>query len=355
MTRNYIVINDLHLGVQRQAGTTIESGEALREYGHQMHEDLLRNAESVGADVIVNGDLTDTFDIQLGQALEVYRVADDFLARTQSKLYWSLGNHDLSKDSSKLGTVSFIGALLSSKYPDRFMLISEPTMIPHNVYIIPHLRNQDLFDLALSQVPDGTEYLLLHCNFDNKFAMAADNSLNITREQVRGFKDRGMVVVLGHEHQGRTAFGDKLVITGNQFPSSVSDCMAHGDGQKEGVKYLLQIGEDTHRLSSCWWAKGSFLDIDWRNTDGWEDRQFIRVSGKATAEEADAVLRIISGIRSKSKAFVVANAVQISASDSLDDLADSVEDIRKIDVMQMLIEQLTDEQAAVVRTLLEKQ
>ena len=36
-----LVINDLHLGVQRSGGTTIASASELRAYGHRKHRELL--------------------------------------------------------------------------------------------------------------------------------------------------------------------------------------------------------------------------------------------------------------------------------------------------------------------------
>jgi Calcineurin-like phosphoesterase len=225
-----LVINDLHLGVQRTGGTTRASADALREWGHQQHRRLLRLAPAHGCDrVIVNGDLSDVYDLPLGQALEIYMAADEFMvSHPDIDLVWALGNHDLSKDSSRLGTVAFVAALLGMKHPDQFQMVSEPTMLEGGVYVVPHLPNQELFDLALSRVPEGEIYILLHCNYDNKFAMQSDGSLNLCRDEAKRLIKGGGTVILGHEHQQNEAFGGKLVVVGNQFPSSISDCLGSG-------------------------------------------------------------------------------------------------------------------------------
>ena len=232
-----LIINDLHLGVQRNGGTTISSASALREYGHEQHRRLLRLAPTHGCSrVIVNGDLVDTYDIPLAQALQIYEDTDTFMNEYPDiDVVWGLGNHDLSKDSSKLGSAAFIGALLALKHA-RFTLIRGAGVISEDIYMVGHVPNQDLFELELSSVPADTKYLLLHCNYDNAFAAVAENSLNLSRDQAKSLKARGLTMIFGHEHQGRESLGGSVVVVGNNFPSSIADCLPHGDGQKDGMK-----------------------------------------------------------------------------------------------------------------------
>ena len=49
------VFNDLHLGVQRSGGTTPATAEALREYAHRKHAQLLDLAYD-GDTIIINGE-----------------------------------------------------------------------------------------------------------------------------------------------------------------------------------------------------------------------------------------------------------------------------------------------------------
>lgn len=351
-----LAISDLHLGVNRTGGTTSTSLEELRAYAHRKHRELLGMAVTLDCGrVIVNGDLTDQYSVPLSEAIEIYRAADDFLSENEDKeIVWGRGNHDVSKDSSKLGTVDFIGALLEMKYPTRFKLVSKPTLID-DIYVLPHCSNQEIFDLELGRVPDGVKYLALHCCFDNTFAAESDHSLNITRAQAKELVKR-MTLVLGHEHQGRTLMNDKVIIVGNNFSQSVSDCLVHGEGQKDGRKYALVIDGDDMELVPTWSFKddvGGFREVDWRDLAKAPDGPlFIRVSGDATAAEAPSVIKAISKFRQISKAFVVTNGVKVEGVAGADELAASVEDIRSVGVLQMLIDTLDPDQAACVRKLL---
>jgi hypothetical protein len=339
--------------VQRSGGTTISSAAALRKWALERYVELLKTGADLGCGrIIVNGDLTDVYDILLADGLDILVATREFLEERPAvqELVWGLGNHDLSKDSSKLGIVAFLGAILSGWFPQRFRLVRSPEMvdIDDGIYMIPHVVNQEQFDLALSRVPDNVKYLLLHCNYDNTFAGAMDHSLNISREQVRKFRDRGMRVVLGHEHQHRTLMNGNLIIVGNQFPTSVADCLSHGDAQKDGKKYALLIdGERAEHVQT--WSRddsdGWFAEVDWQElSEVFEDgRGFIRVIGEATATQAADVVKAIAAFRQRSQSFVVTNAVKVEGLETGGEELTTQEDIRQIDVIGLLIEMLDDE------------
>lgn len=358
MTRR-LVINDLHLGVQRSGGTTLSSANALRAWAHQRHAALLNLAVAHNCDVVtVNGDLADQYDIPLGEGIEILATARDFLnAHPDKELEWGLGNHDLSKDSSKLGIVAFLGTILEGWFPGRFRLIREPSMLAGGAYMIPHLVNQEQFDLALTRVPDEAKQVLLHCNYENTFAGALDHSLNVSREQVRKLRDRGMTVILGHEHLSRTLMNGHLVIVGNQFPTSVMDCLAHGDAQKDGKKRALVIAEDGSFEYIETWSKndpdGWFAEADWRELEDLHEdgRGFVRVVGEAVATEAADVVKAIAKFRQRSNSFVVTNAVQVEGLEAQDDEIVTQEDIRRIDVIGLLLGMLDERQAQKIREL----
>lgn len=355
------IFSDLHLGVQRTGGTTPTSADALRNFAHRKHANLLDLAGD-GDTVLINGDLTDQFNIDLGQAIEVYAAAAECLnAKPNMKLVWSVGNHDLSKDSSKLGTVAFIGRLLEGSFPGRFKLITQAQALESHpgAWVIPHVANQDLFDLELSRIPDDAKVIFLHCNYDNPFAGQADHSLNLTRDQARALTTTGKILVLGHEHQGRTMMGDKLIITGNQFPTSVSDCLRHGDGQTDGMKYALVIEKDLSdmELVPTWSVKdqdGGYREVDWRDLASIPDTAqiFVRVAGKADASEAAEVIKEISKLRQRSDAYVITNAVKVGVVDGDDELEASIEEIKAVSVIEILLSMLDEPQQAVVQELM---
>lgn len=356
------IFSDLHLGVQRSGGTTPATAEALREYAHRKHAQLLDLAYD-GDTIIINGDLTDTFNIDLGQAIEVYMTVNHWLVdNPNGEVVWATGNHDLSKDSSKLGTVAFIGKLLEGRFPDRFTLVTEPTRLTDEIYVLPHVANQDLFDLELSRVPDDVKYVLLHCNYDNTFAGQSDHSLNISRDQAKVLVKSGKTLILGHEHQGRTLMNDKVIITGNQFPTSVSDCLSHGEAQADGIKYALMLenGTDDMELVPTWGptdVDGGYLAIDWRNLSSVLDhcRKFIRVTGEASSDEAAEVIKEISKLRQRCDAYVITNAVKIDSVDAPDEIEASIEEIKSVNVIDLLLSMLDEEQQAVVRNLMKEE
>lgn len=353
---NYIIINDLHLAVQRVGGTTPASAQALRDYGHAQYQRLLNMAQK-GDTVIVNGDLTDIYDAPLVDALSLYAATANWLdANPTNRIVWSQGNHDLSRDSRKMGTVGFVGRLLQSRCPDRFFLIEKPTLLDGEIYVIPHLVNQALFDLEVSRVPPQAEYVLMHCNYDNPFAAEAEHSLCLSREQAQSLIERGHTLVLGHEHQGRTLFDGKLIVVGNQFPSSVSDCLSHGDAQRDGTKNLLRITQvEGPELVQTWnpnMSQGWYQDVNWRDLDKVREGQgFVRVSGLAQADEAAAVVKAIAALRSRSEAFVITNAVRVATTDT-GDVEDSLESFKSVNVMDWLLETLDPAEQAVVRQML---
>ncbi len=351
-----LILNDLHLSVNRVAGTTQESVTALRAYANQKFRDLLGLAATHECDrVLINGDLTDQYQVPLADALEIYGTLDAFLTLNREiTVGASLGNHDVSKDSSKLGTVAFIGALLNMKYGARFHLIDESSQFGEGVYVIPHVANSDVFDLELSKVPEGTRWLAVHSCFDNAFAADKDHSLNLTRKQAKALKERGITVIVGHEHQGRESLGGSVIVVGNQFSQSVSDALGNS------TKRCMLIKDSGHEFIQTWCVAddvGGFMRVLWSSLENYDEtfQGFVRVEGEATADQAPEVIRAISNFRQKSKAFVVANAVKVETLDDLSDIADSVEDVRSVDVVELLLAELSSEQQVVIRKLIGEQ
>jgi len=362
MMNKTLVLNDLHLGVQRAGGTTWATAAELREYALAQYRRLLRLAVSKGCKrIIVNGDLTDTYDTMLADTLALYVATAEFLeAYPNIDLVWAVGNHDLAKDSSKLGTVVFVGELLTMRFFN-FQLVKRPQVLESqpDIYILPHVTNQEIFDLELTRVPTSAKWVFLHCNYDNTFACAADHSLNIARDQAKAIRKHAKLVI-GHEHQGRELMSGNVLIIGNQFPTSVSDCLSHGDAQANGTKHALVIDHDSgeHSYVTTWTpddADGWFARIDWRELAEVEEegRGFIRVEGEASLSESAAAIKAIAAFRARSKSFVVTNAVRVEKAEGLEELAESIEDIRSTDVISMLLEYLTPEQQQVVNDLRE--
>lgn len=349
------IISDLHIGVQRSGGTTSETASALRQFALERYKSLL----TLGHHFLVNGDMFDTYNIPLHDLLMAYQITADWLLQDpDNKIDLVPGNHCLSKNSANLSSFELMARLLMARFHTQVRYLQGGLWVDESegLYVISHMPNQELFELELSRVPEGTKTLFLHCNFDNEFAGQADHSLNLARDQAKLLTKRDITIVMGHEHQGRTSLGDKVIIVGNQFPTSVSDCLTHGDGQKDGRKYCLQIDGDDMELIPTWSFKddvGGFAEVDWQDlASAPKGQKFIRVSGNCVSAQSADVIKAISKLRQSSEAFVITNAVKIEGVAGVADLAESVEDIRSVNVISMLLETLDDDQKVVVRKLL---
>lgn len=341
-----MVLNDLHIGCIRSGGTTPATALKLRRYLLEEYQSLLERAK--GCDLLINGDLFDTPNIPLTDLLQTIRATLGWLETGTGFLILPPGNHDLSKNSETYSSFEFFANILQEQYPTRVQVPKELCAMwgRTNSYIIPHVPNQDLFDMELAKVP-SCEYLFLHCNYANGFAAKSDHSLNLSEERAALLPVQH--IVIGHEHQAKTALNAKVIIVGNQIPSSVSDCL----GNDEKFALLITTGI-LHQLQT-WTAAGSFARVDWRTLDQPQDGiDFIRVEGEAFAAEASQVVSAIAKYRQKSEALVITNAVNIEGS-STTEMTVSLEQIKSFSVLEELLKILSAEEQTVVLQLLEKE
>lgn len=335
------VISDWHLGAIRSAGTTPATA-------YQLRQDLLKAGanilENTSGDLLVNGDLFDGPDIPRADLLATVKMFGEWLTARSGKLYLANGNHDLDKNSTRLSSFQFFAQLMVEMYGCAVQHIAEGTGIPeHDAYVIPHVANQDLFNLELAKVP-ACRFLFVHANYDNQFAVESDHSLNLSKGQAEQLPVE--YIVFGHEHQARTELGGKVVIVGNQFPSSISDCLGGTD------KEVLQIIDGRLCFSVCWQPEGDFSEQDWRELQ--DAGRFIRVTGTATAAEADKVVTALGRFRREAKALVITNAVKIEGVDDGAEMALSHEDVTTFNVMEALLEYLGPEDGAEITKIMEE-
>lgn len=374
--RAKLLVNDIHLGVHRASGTTPQSAMMIREYLLESFRALLM--KHLDKDVVVNGDLFDAFSIALVDALGAYQVLRDWLLASRErdytsegwigpKLFAGMGNHDWSKDSNKLSTFHFILSLLHAEFGERIVLVDKPQWIELGaIYMVPHMPNQDLFDLALKQVYQVEEgILLLHANWNNDFAIESDHSLNVSEAQSKSLVERGWTLVFGHEHQARTALERSVpdfsraadwgvIVTGNQWPSSVADCQNNPDDRK--YAHIIETDLSLTPIET-WDAEDDFHQLRWNDElAGYSGfARFIRVCGEAAASEAPDVVKAISDFRQGADGvFVVTNGVVVEGAANMGELKATAETIKSFDVMGYLLEQLDPPQAAKVKELLGK-
>ena len=207
-------------------------------------------------------------------------------------------------------------------------------LILDGIAVIPHVPNQELLESNLEAALqiEGLHTLFLHCNFDNHFAAQTDHSLNLSAERAQQFAEKGAQLVLGHEHHGRHLGNARII--GNQIPSSIVDCL---DPNKVKQYAVLEGRELT--LHDFMPVEDVFAEVDWQ-AETLPDKQFIRVTGEATYEQASEVVQRIAEWRKSSDAFVITNAVKVGTLDTQTALPDVQS--ASFDVWKMLLEKLPE-------------
>lgn len=347
---SYTILNDVHLGVRRQGGTTQASKRSLRYF---LQENFAEAAAAASDNLIILGDLFDDFSVDLEELITAYSTLYNAFSDTDRKLYLVAGNHDWKPRDGDLSSFHALAALLPR---DNVILIDKGLhcIEDGSVYVIPHMPNQDLFDLELQKALDVMHggHLLLHANYDNNFAVQADHSLNVSAEWATKFRAQGVTLVFAHEHQKRSLLN--VEVLGNQWPSSVSDCLPHGAGQRDGKKYLHVLDANGLTAYETWDGASEFARIDWQELGSYEgEAAFVRIEGDANAAQAEEVIETIARFRSASKAFVISNAVRVEGMPEMDGLMEiEADSIRGFDVMGALLAELEPEEAEVVKGLM---
>ncbi|MDI1360627.1 hypothetical protein, partial [Methylotenera sp.] len=355
--RKQLIINDLHLGVTRSAGTTPKTAFALKAY-------LLAKVRALmfahlDKDIIFNGDIFDVFNVSLNDAFDFYLLCREWLEATASephvaveesdpRLILAEGNHDLSKNSANMCSLEFVVGALNS---DRVTLVDKALLFPaSNILIIPHVANQDMFDMEMDQAAEFKDTLILvHANYDNHFAVQSDHSLNVSEERAKMLTANNNTLMFGHVHQQARPMKN-VIVAGNQFPSSVADCL--GNDTKQA--FIFDPSSRSVNSITTWTASESFAQIPWDELGQAGDFEFVRVIGKCPTEQAAAMLSEISKYRQRSSAYVVTNAVSVAGVADMIDLPSSLEVAKGFDVMAYLFENLEEPQVKVVKELLEK-
>lgn len=357
--RPLLVLNDIHLGVQRLAGTTLHSANQLRSW---MFSELQRFLhQHTDKDLLINGDLFDSFTVDAATILKTYEILSQWIVASDGNLVLARGNHDYQPKAEKISSFDLLAGILESRHPLSVTVVTEPTLIcpDRRFLVIPHMPNQDMFEEALVRAcDDEDQWVFLHANYDNHFATQSDHSLNVDEAAARSLMARGNRLFFGHEHQRRVLFKGGVYIAGNQWPSSVADCLGHGAAQQDGCKYAHVITPDGVEQVKTWDGV-NFRQIDWEVLQAGDfpepdAYQFIRVTGVADAAQGEEVVQLISKLRKTNEAFVITNAVKIGGVEGLDELADTTfEAIKSFNVLEALLEQLNEREQATIKELLE--
>lgn len=344
-----LVLNDLHFGFKRQAGVTPASLLALQYY---LLTSTRKALEKWHDTLLLNGDTFDGFDVGTLPGLQVYTMLRECLVESRSrKLILAMGNHDVSKNTTTLPTFFWVAHTLQNEFGDRVEVVTAiggAVEIRPRWWVVPHMVNQAAFDAELEKVYEQKPRLVfVHANYNNHFALEADHSLNVTEEVAEKFASVPSVLVFGHEHQARDMLGGRVLITGNQFPTSISDCLHNQE------KFAHVFHDDgTYTRIVTWQAKYSYFEIDWACIDQLPaTAQFVRVTGQAEADMMPKVLDQINRLRQSHGAFVVTNAVKVTNANE-PDIA-GLEDAASFDALEFLYGLLDEKQVSVIKGVLE--
>lgn len=301
MHDKYALISDLHMGLSRTAGITEDS---LRQFEADKLT-LLRTflGENKDKEIIIAGDLFDTSLVSLTTLITVLQATAD-----HPEQIWILaGNHDISKNTTTMSSFDFLGQVVSLLMASNITLVTEPMLIEkHNLIMIPHLSNQEIFDKALSDYSNKDHTLITHCNYDNFFALNKDHSLNLTSEQAQKFKQ----VISGHEHATRDA--GNVHMLGSFVPCNVKEAatpkrMHLFDAVTGKLEVVQNLGQDNMD------AYSELHYNDLQNPEVELAVGFIKIIGSTTAAEAPLILTQIADFRKKSAAYMIQNATVVEA------------------------------------------
>lgn len=359
-----IVLNDIHLATQRQAGTTPASQLALKDYIRDEFNNLVNGEDgyaeaSAGGTLLLNGDLFDGFSVDPSEVIAAAEVLDSFIT-VGGNIVLGMGNHDASAKGDRTSSFHLLAYIMESRHPSRVQVVDHTCgftqVVAHlNAWMIPHMLNQDLFDIEVAKATEmkvETGYLFLHCNIMSPFAEHSDHSLNLVESQVEALVEAGWTIVVGHEHQARYVHGKRVIITGNQIQTSVADCLNNPGMKKQRMRITSEgwLMEDVLNLAHI------YAEVDWREIglrSDLDDLKFIRVAGNCTAEEAADMVSRVAKLRQASQAFVISNAVKVDGVAQMEGLAEmSMENVSKFDVLGALLEELSEREQNVVKELL---
>lgn len=349
-----LILNDVHIGVQRKGGTTPASQEALRTYLFQSLRQLLTTTEET--ELVILGDLFDQFEVPPRDWIDTYEILSNWLSNDNA-LILVAGNHDYQPRGVQVSSFQMLANVLQRQSDDTIVIgIDEYARIAPGVIALAHCSSQQVFDQKLNEIlnldlASLPTHLLLHANYDNKFVEHSDHSLNVSLEQAKAFAERGTTLVFAHEHQARNP-RKNVIVLGNQWPTSIADCLGNPGNEKCG--HILLEGE----LSkfTTWSATGSFVEVDWLDLNNVPaGAKFVRVTGDVGSAEAGDVITKIAAFRRGSDAFIVSNAVRVDGIVEAEDLPATFEVAKKFDVMNYIREHLTEQEMEVVERLIKEE
>lgn len=297
----YNLSSDYHLFTKRAAHTTPDSAQKLQK---QLYAKALE--ATAGSNNLCLGDLFDKSTNPEAALVQGYEVAK----RCQMVMS---GNHDLTNREGVITTLDALHGVMD----DRIVIapnLSEPyfEVMDSTFWIVPHHASQTLFEKALFDAKNhadaqegGHRYLLLHCNYDIPFD-SEDSTLNLSPELAEGLLQVFSRIFIGHEHNSKTHFDDRVVLVGNTHPTSFSDisdkfCWELNTCTDELIPWRIWTQDDCYREVKFGDAIPNLAGV-----------QFVDVIGTEPVEDATEVAQFVRQVWNAGKDLLaVRNNVEI--------------------------------------------
>lgn len=259
------VFTDPHLGRTMQAHTTAASRARLTDSIFLTTQLALTTRANAGPAVCL-GDLFDKFqnpERTILDGVSVAKLCDLIMA----------GNHDVTNDRSKVGSLQLLSSLRHAATDCEIMIVPFgqaecylKEVDGKDFIFIPHHTTDTLFQQSLKDAKDWAHqrqitrsvkppaYLCLHCNYDSGFA-TDETALSLTRKEAKDLLDAGFdYILIGHDHHPREDFDGRVIILGNMHPTGFGD-ITH--------KRMLQINDDgSHTFVPVWSPEEKYLKLD---------------------------------------------------------------------------------------------
>jgi DNA repair exonuclease SbcCD nuclease subunit len=313
-----LIVSDLHLEPNRQAGTSLESRMALERWLLESFEKLLKT--HAHDRLVINGDLFNKESVSEFTLVHIFNILKE-----EKFVIINRGNHD-SKSNKKQELCAL--QLLRHLLPNVHIIFDGPATVD-DLNFIPHAFDQATFDKWVSTCPSG-EKVFIHANLDNHWAVEPDHSLNLSMQQVNILREKCCHIILGHEHAAKDLQGVSVV--GCLFPTSIADCLS-------GDKRALILEDD--KLSDVpTWTTEDFIEVDYEHLDKIREQRFVRINGECEMVDFPKIVRDIAKLRNDSKAFIISNNVKVRKPEGETKM---LEEVTQFNIVKLLLESIPEE------------
>lgn len=286
---------DPHIGKVLVSNTTPASRKKLTQqlFEVPMTEIKAHQSKRLPGVVICGGDLFDKFD----NPASVVRDGAKIASRCELVLG---GNHDVENSIDSYSSLGLVADLTNNVvmpvYNNTTLYAKEVAGI--FITAVPHHSTQQLFDQTLSKLCEvkeleGQTILLLHCNYNCDMA-TNDTSLNLTRDVAAKLLTKFDYIFIGHDHNPKKDFDDRLIVMGSVFPTCFGDC--HVDHKV----YFIAEDDDFVTEKVVWRADERYLEVEvsaiLNDPTTLPQVDFVRVIGHMLPEEAPEVAKWVKAM-----------------------------------------------------------